>query len=219
MLDYTRLLERLNPAPGGEGVTRIRNGVVDAINLDGTLDVEVSGVVVPDVPRLESARPAEGDTVVMVTYLGQPLVIGVIASAPDRIPGERIATEIITSDSSTTDDGNELQVASITAAVVSGRTYRVKICGAIGSDTAGDRTQIHIREDNTSGNLIQNQNVYVIDTSSFGSQFCIEAEYTADATEGKTFVVTLELNNGTGPVHLEAASTRPAYLYVDYIRG
>jgi len=147
----------------------------------------------------------------LASSAGQQLVAG-------RIPGERIATTTVTSPSGDTTGGTELLVMSVTAPLVSGRTYRVRTVGAV-AGTGNERAQVHIREDSISGNLIQNQNVQILTSSSFGYPFIFECQFTAADTGNKTFVVTIERNQGTGPIHLECAPERPAYVYVDYISG
>lgn len=78
-LDYTRILRKLIPEPGGEDVLRLRVGIVDAINLDGTVDVVISGLVIPDLPRLRGAPMEAGDNVQLLSYRGSLLVIGAAA--------------------------------------------------------------------------------------------------------------------------------------------
>ena len=143
---------------------------------------------------------------------------GQIAEA-GRIPGERIATSIETSDSSTFTT-SETALQSVTAAVVSGRTYRVKWATRLSSSVANDQIGANIREDSVAGAQLAGDNIQVFGASSTnGWPFRAEVEYTADATESKTFVATGTRISGSGNCFREAASNRPSYLYVDYIRG
>lgn len=76
-LDYTSLLKKLTPDRDGEPHTHLRTGVVAAINSDGTLDITMSsGVLVPDVPKLDGVNPAVGAVVQMISFRGVLLVIG-----------------------------------------------------------------------------------------------------------------------------------------------
>jgi hypothetical protein len=136
-----------------------------------------------------------------------------------RIPGERIATTTTTSDSSTF-TATETQLDSVTAALVDGRTYQVKWDGAIGGTVDDSVVLIRIREDDTSGTIIQERNYRVDTTLTTGVGTAAEAEFTASTTANKTFVAT-GLRNGTGTAtfHAEGASTRPRLLYVNYISG
>ena len=141
---------------------------------------------------------------------------GQIAEA-GRIPGERIATTVETSDSAgfTT---SETQVSSVTASVVSGRVYRVRFAGGWASTAADDVVSVRIREDNSSGTQLLLRVVQIFRTGSFTSAPTLEAEYTADATENKVFVLTGERIGGSGTCVLDAAATAPCYFYVDFIR-
>jgi hypothetical protein len=78
-IDYTKLLAKLNPEPGGEDVLRLRTGKISAVNSDGTVDVAISGVVVPDVPRLASSVLSAASNVQVLSYRGSLLVIDAIA--------------------------------------------------------------------------------------------------------------------------------------------
>jgi hypothetical protein len=135
-----------------------------------------------------------------------------------KIPGERIATNIDAADSSNFTT-TEVTLASVTAAVVIGRTYRVVFHGSFASSVAGDALFVRIREDSLAGNQLQSTAFTIDTTTGVGWKNTLEAEYTADATEDKTFKLTGIRAGGTGNCRLEAASDHPAYLYVDYIRG
>ena len=141
---------------------------------------------------------------------------GQIAEA-GRIPGERIATTVETSDS-TTFTTAETQVSSVTAPVVSGRIYRVRFAGGWATTVAGDFISVRIREDSSSGNILLLRVVDVFRTGSFTAAPTLEVEYTADATEDKVFVLTAQRLTGSGTIALDAAASGPAYLYVDFIR-
>jgi hypothetical protein len=134
-----------------------------------------------------------------------------------RVPGERIATDIEISNS-----GNitttETQVQSVTAPVVIGRTYKVTWSVRVNSSVAADDITLRVREDTVSGNILVTETLD-LDVVNREPRLVLEVEYTADATEDKTFSATLVRTAGSGNVILNAASTVPAYLYVDYIRG
>lgn len=142
----------------------------------------------------------------------------VIAAA---VSGERIATNIVTADSGTFTT-TETQVQSVTAALVTGRTYRVYWYAHYGSSVSGDRMNFRIREDTVSGNTLQEiagSGQATHGASSLGDMMIVEAEFTAVSTGNKTFSATMVRSSGTGNAQLEGAATRPNYLYVDYIRG
>lgn len=76
MMDYFRLGEKLNPKPDGESAVRHRTGVVDAVNADGTVDLDLGGVVVPSVSVLDGASIAVADVVQIVAWSGDLLILG-----------------------------------------------------------------------------------------------------------------------------------------------
>lgn len=141
---------------------------------------------------------------------------------PEYVPIEeldmqqRIATEVQTADSA--GFTAETVVMSVTALLEIGRTYRVKFHGRFGGST-GDTLGGLLREDGLAGTEMSGQ-VDAVQPGVAGGVFGFEAEFTAVSTGNKTFVVTGRRVSGTaGDMRLEAATTRPAYLYVDYIRG
>lgn len=142
---------------------------------------------------------------------GQQLVAG-------RIPGERIATATVTSNSANIASTTEVQVASVTAALVSGRTYRVTAAIKADSSVAADTSDVRIREDNSTGTEMQLGRIDIKDAAGRWP-ITLEAEYTAVSTGNKTFSVTMNRATGTGNVILIASSTVPGFAYVDYIRG
>lgn len=135
-----------------------------------------------------------------------------------HIPGERIGTTIDTADSGTFTT-TETVVSTLTVALVSGRTYRVRSIVGCVTSVANDIYLGRIREDNVSGTILMERNRHVGTVSASGEELSLEAEYTAVATGNKTFVATGVRNGGTGTLHADATAVRPRYLYVDYIRG
>lgn len=217
MIDYSKLLRKLNPEPGGEDILRLRTGVVDAVNANGTLDVGISGLVVPGVPRLSNITAAVGDIVQVISFRGALLVIGAVAGDAAGRVSNRINTSVRTSNSSgfTT---TETVTDTVTATLVAGRVYKIYAWLLVGSTVAADSVNVRLRENNLAGTQLQQAR---IDCPLTGTVFPvpIEAEYTAVATGSKTFVATGVRSTGSGTITLGAAGTQPVYLYVDYIRG
>jgi len=81
MLDYTVLLKKIAPQDDGQDVLRLRVGIVAAIASDGTVDVTINEVVVPDVPVLGGTYFPVGSTVQILSYRGSLLVIGPVGAA------------------------------------------------------------------------------------------------------------------------------------------
>lgn len=85
MIDYTKLRKKLAPDQDGEPPTHLRTATVDAVNSDGTVDLLMaSGVIVPDVPKLASARALDGSVVQVIALRGSLLVLGSISTQVDK---------------------------------------------------------------------------------------------------------------------------------------
>lgn len=149
----------------------------------------------------------------MASSAGLQLVAG-------RIPGERIATTKEESDSSTFTT-SAATILSVDAPVVNGRTYAVVAYFKCASTVDNDDVACVLREDSSGGTAFQSdrRELSTDDQGNNGQTFHLYGEYTADATETKTFVVTAVRDAGSGNVRMEAASSRPAYLYVNYLSG
>lgn len=110
----------------------------------------------------------------------------------------------------------ETVIDTVTAATVIGRKYEVRWDGHYRSTVANDRGAVKIREDSLSGTVLNERNERVDAANSIESANGL-AWYTADATETKTFVVTLVRAAGTGTLDAFADSTRHALTTVDEV--
>lgn len=82
MIDITRLSGRLTPKSDAEDVLRLRVGLVDALNSDGTIDVLLDQVLVDKpVPVLAGALVEVGLPVQLLSYRGSLLAIGTSINA------------------------------------------------------------------------------------------------------------------------------------------
>lgn len=135
-----------------------------------------------------------------------------------RVP-DQLARTTATADVTFTT--TETAVMSVTAGLVRGRTYAVRFAGAWNSTNAGDRIITALREDSVSGAGLVRRQIHMRTSVSAleGRPDAMEAEFVAEATGNKTFVVSAFRNAGSGTCGLEAASTRPCFLSVDYVRG
>lgn len=143
---------------------------------------------------------------------------GQIATA-GRIPGERIATEKVTSDSAdfTT---TETTVISVDAAVISGRTYGVWFHGRFGASASDNWVIARTYTDATQESSMEiNARPTGQPTTAAGQGMNIYWEFTAASTATVTVSVTGQRTGGSGNVFLEASSSRPAFLFVDYVSG
>lgn len=86
MVDYTKLLDKLAPQPDGSSAIRLRTMVISAVNADGTVDLTSGAATIPDVSRLDSAPAVAGDSVQVLTGLGQMLVLGPTNDPPPLLP-------------------------------------------------------------------------------------------------------------------------------------
>jgi hypothetical protein len=82
MIDYLKLLDKINPRPDGEDKIRLRTGTVTTVNADGTLDITMSdGVLLPNVNKLATAYAPAGAVVQIIVFRGAMLVIGAVGTA------------------------------------------------------------------------------------------------------------------------------------------
>jgi hypothetical protein len=148
MIDYTRLLQKLDPQVDGEDVTRLRKGVVDAVNADGTVDLVISGIVIPGVPVLKSAVVSVDQVVQVLTSRGSLLVLGAVSAADEPY----FVSATSASSNFTTSDATVLQINSVVFRA--GRAYRAEFYGGW-NDAAGAPTLFNpkIKKTNFSGTL------------------------------------------------------------------
>lgn len=97
-IDYQKLLDKLLPPADGEDMTRLRTGIVDAVNADGTLDVGISGLVIPSVPRLTNAPMVAGSVVNVLVWRGGLLVIGTSSAGPAGLTTTGLFRGVCTND-------------------------------------------------------------------------------------------------------------------------
>lgn len=141
---------------------------------------------------------------------GDPVILA-------RMPGYRVATTVITSDSATFTT-TETEVASVTASLISGVTYKVVFDGTFEVSSADSTLRAALRQDNVSGTQMDLVDLRLLQGVSATVQYVrIYAEYTASSTGPKTFVATGDLISGAGTANLNASSTIPSYLYVEVI--
>lgn len=74
MTDYTRLHKQLTGTTDGDPQVAHRTGLVDKVNLDGTLDVTVGGVTLPGVHQVQ-VGVGVGDPVQLVVWRGGLLAL------------------------------------------------------------------------------------------------------------------------------------------------
>lgn len=160
-----------------------------------------------------SSGTAAADCGLSRTAAGTLAVNGVIEGMV-----KRIATQVQTTDSATFTALTS--VATVTAALVNGKTYRIRWVGHLGTTVANDEAQISIYETSIAGTELQSWGRFQLPNAGVaGNYFEMECEYTAGATGNQVFVGAGQRITGTGNLRREADTTRPMYLYVDYVRG
>lgn len=107
-IDISQIKKKLVPTPDGQDELRLRTGVVDAINANGTVDIVLSGVTMTNVPVLATGYTLTVDRAVQVaTYRGSMLVLGHVAASEGdtvqpRFAGSLAVTGIASGGSVTT---------------------------------------------------------------------------------------------------------------------
>lgn len=115
----------------------------------------------------------------------------------------------------------ETLVDSVTIAAISGRKYEIDWDAHWSSSVAADRITLRIYEEDTGaggfGNLIRAMFPPRVSHASSSQLAQMRAFYTADATESKTFNVTMQRSTGTGNVTASASANSPAITTVDEV--
>lgn len=137
MIDYTKLLKKLTPDRDGEPNTHLRTAVVSAVNANGTVDILMSGVTVPGVPRLAEATVQVGATVQMLAFRGSLLVIGQ-AMGSGRSAGAGLWTRV-QSNTALGSIGTTLTAVLTTPSTtfLKNRVYEVRSHAGVSAGTAG----------------------------------------------------------------------------------
>lgn len=139
MLDYTKLLQKLQPQDrvGGDPGLELRAGVIAAINADGTADVVLSGATVPGVSRLAGAAIQVGAVVQLLSYRGSMLILGPVSASAQSSGLGIWARGQAAGDSASmaTTLGQLLVTNNVT--FIRNRVYEVRTHGGVRSSTAG----------------------------------------------------------------------------------
>jgi len=152
--DWSRLVDQILPKAGGEDVVRMRTGVVDAENSDGTVDVAISGLVVPDLYKIDGMVTEVGDVVQVISYRGALIVLGAVASSVTSrsygIPVMPTTTASNGTDTSGTTEVRDAVLGNYVFTAAAGRKYRAWWTGATSANVANDRVSVRIRDGGSS---------------------------------------------------------------------
>lgn len=139
-----------------------------------------------------------------------------IASTASFQSYRRIAVTTRTANSSTFT--TEAVITSVTAALETGKLYRVRWVVDSSSTVAGDTARWRIRDTNISGTTRQLTHSYMSAANNdFGT--VVEFDYTAASTGNMTWVGTCHRAFGTGTFSCNANANEPSYMTVDYVSG
>jgi hypothetical protein len=153
-----------------------------------------------------------GDRVYVISVPpGGNFIVGIVTRF---FPGQRIATSKITTNSGTF-TGVPVQVASVTADLIEGITYKVVFNGGFATTIDGT-LRVYIKENSVGGTDVQIRDI-VFDNSGTVALMYVEAFFLAVATGSKTFVAAGDVLAGGGTANLTASATFPSYMYVDYV--
>jgi hypothetical protein len=217
-IDYNKLLAKLDPQPGGEDTARMRTGIVDAVNANGTVDLAISGIVVPDVPRLEGSVAAVNTVVQVISYRGSLLVIGSVAPNNNADAGQMVAYVGNDTDSSAGVSGAETAILTITGVpIVSGTAYRVwaefhcaPSVASIGS--------VRLREGVTVAGAMVRE-IYAEfpnpTGATAGNHFLLSSRWVAASTGTQSFTVTAQGTTPAATMRREGAANRLNEIWVE----
>lgn len=191
---------------------RLRMGTVTLVNADGRVEVRLDGdsVSIPVTSMIGSMNVDDRVYVITIPPAGN-FVVGAVTQL---LSGQRIATTTETTISA--GFTAETIINTVTAALISGRTYAIGLFTGITSTVAGDNAEFRIRENNVAGTQLQVVRKDLLATNITEVVF-LYAQYTAVATGDKTFVGTGFRQAGTGTLTRNTSPTAPAYMYVEYL--
>jgi hypothetical protein len=216
-INYTKLLEKLDPTPGGEDTARMRTGIVDAVNSDGTVDLAISGIVVPDVPRVEGSVVAVNTVVQVISYRGSLLILGSTAGDNDWDAGRVIFYTSNETDGSM--GGSNVETALLTSGtdLVAGVPYRVWF-GIYTAPSVASSGHMRIREGNGTGGTMLRE-VFAQFPNATGATaanyFLLSARYVPVASGAQLFTVTAQGTSPAATMRREGASNRPNELWIE----
>lgn len=136
-----------------------------------------------------------------------------------RIPGELVGRQIETADSAGF-TSTETVLITLTVPVIDARIYdvegKLRVQSAAASINEG--CQLRLREDSVTGNELDRVLVTIATTAgTVGYGANLFAQYTSDATEDKTFVITgVKIAAATGAQRMEASGATPGILSVRF---
>lgn len=159
MIDYTKLIKKLDKDPNGEDPgLRLRTAVVDAVNPDNTVDLLLSGGLVPDVPVLDGAVVSDGAVVQVLVARGSILVLGGSASGgsgkAQAFNGNNPTFSSTTYISLTSGD-----IAGVTFVAPASGAVKITISGWLGINSTNLRCRVYMTGQVRQGSVINSGTV------------------------------------------------------------
>lgn len=216
-VDYTRLIQKLVPEQDGEAGLTLRTATVDNVNADGTVDLEMSsGVIVPNVPRLDGARAYLGTVVQVLSLRGSLLVIGSVGGDGPELFN---SVEDITNSSFTSlPAGTELAVLFLPNKTYKANTaYRVVSYAqyTVGTGSSVSTPLAVFRKTNAAGALLINPGRFLMQTTN-GMGYVREGIFTvgsADVTAVIAMTISVPQTGETISQRGGVGAPRTIYVY------
>lgn len=148
---------------------------------------------------------------------GNPVYSDAVLRALNR----RIATTTGDTDLTAATYASVAAVENVVAALVAGRTYRVRYVFNMSFANAGDRATVRLRDASGSAGGAQISYITVF-TPAAGVVVpgIVECDYLASATGNKTFQVTCERGGlAASTLQFRGAASQPRSLTVEYVSG
>jgi hypothetical protein len=213
-LDYTKLLARIVPESDAEDSLKLRTGVVSSVNANGTVDVTISGLTVPNIPRLRGAYLLVGDNVQVISYRGSLLVIGVVGGASGFVSESYRNTAVGPFTAETV-------IQFVTFNALANVRYEALAVQHYQSDVANDLVQIRLRwiagaTLTTGGTQFQSVDPNC-DVAGRGSLATINGTFLSSVTGQMSVGVTAVRQSGSGNVTMSGGSQQINSLIVKSI--
>lgn len=210
-LDITRLIEKLDPRADGQDKVQLRTGTINAVNANGTVDVVLSGVVVPNVPRLSSVGPVVGDSVQVQVYRGSLLVVGFVAgNVADPGRGLRVRVDSVSSSGAVTGLASVLATSSVT--FFKNRAYEIKTHG--GFDPSQAAVVVDARAFRSGGAQIGEWYRSYLHTDQVYNATFDQMYFKVGSGADVTVAIALHISTSAGNVAHFATSAQPRHLEV-----
>lgn len=210
-IDYTKLINQLDPEPDGEDSLKPRTAIVDAVNANGTLNIILSGVVVPNVPRLASVAPVVGDAVQVQVSRGSMLVIGFVTSNVTD-PGRGMRVRVDSTSSSGAVSGLAAVMTTAVTTFFKNRAYEIRTHG--GFDPSQAAVVVDARAFRAGGAVIGEWYRSYLHTDQVYNATFDQLYFKVSSAADVTVAIAFHISTSAGTVIHFATSGQPRHLEV-----